>query len=398
MDKRRDGFDFEREAVLDADIQFTEPLSEFSAEPRAVLLTGATGFLGAYLLDELLNKTDAVIYCLIRAKNAENAIARLKEKLTFYTLWQEERAQRIVPIVGDLSKPCLGIAGEQYDLLAGTIDLIIHNGAHVNAMYPYARLKASNVLGTQEVLRLASRKQTKPVHFVSTLGVFFSDNYVGQTITEDEVIVNDGTMKGGYKQSKWVAEELVQIAQRRGLPSAIYRAGRIWGDSRTGIMNQFSDLLGTLVQAGIHLEKFPTADTTLNLIPVDFVSQAIVHLAQQPQSNGQIFHLCNPDILSWQTLWHKIRDTGYPVEEVSYKEWAAAIKVQAREQRGKKLYSILRHLLRSPIYMFSAKPRFDASQTQTTLAQAGIHCPVIDKPLLNTYLSSFQASGYIPIP
>lgn len=163
-------------------------------------------------------------------------------------------------------------------------------------------------------------------------------------------------------------------------------------------MNQFSDLLGTLVQAGIHLEKFPTADTTLNLIPVDFVSQAIVHLAQQPQSNGQIFHLCNPDILSWQTLWHKIRDTGYPVEEVSYKEWAAAIKVQAREQRGKKLYSILRHLLRSPIYMFSAKPRFDASQTQTTLAQAGIHCPVIDKPLLNTYLSSFQASGYIPIP
>lgn len=389
------------EAVLDSTIQFPHPLSANWVQPKAIFLTGATGFLGVYLLDELLRQTTADIYCLIRGEDADAAKARLKRQLQFYGLfqaWEESFQKRVMPVVGDLSKARFALSEDAFNELAGKIEVIYHNGAQVNAMYPYARLKASNVLGTQEILRLAGLKQSKPVHFISTLAVFFNNAYCDRVVLESDVVTVDVSLKGGYKQSKWVAEELVRQAKKRGLPATIHRLGRIWGDSKNGRMARFSDLLCNILQGCIHLRKFPAAETTLNLIPVDYASQAIVHLAQQERSFGQIFHLCNPQPIEWPEMWQIVSSFGYPLEEISYQQWAQEVKRQATQQRKNKLFSILRHLLRSPIYMFAQKPQFDARQTQAALADASIVCPPIDVKLLGTYLSSFQQSGYIPAP
>jgi len=397
--------DLKAEAVLDSTIQFPHPLCANWAQPKAVFLTGATGFLGVYLLDELLRQTSADIYCLIRGDtqrarcDADAAKARLKRQLQFYGLfqaWEKAFQERVIPVVGDLSKARFALSEGAFGELAGQIEVIYHNGAQVNVMYPYARLKASNVLGTQEILRLAGLKQTKPVHFISTLGVFFSDAYCERVVLESDIANADSSLKGGYKQSKWVAEELVRLAKKRGLPATIYRPGRIWGDRQSGIMTRFSDLLCNLLQVCIHLGKFPAVETTLNIIPVDYASQAIVHLAQQERSFGQVFHLCNPQPIEWKKMWQIVSSFAYPLQEISYQQWAHEVKRQATQQRKNKLYSILRHLLRSPIYMFAKKPQFDARQTQAALADASIVCPSIDAKLMATYLSYFQESGYIP--
>ena len=180
--------DLAEELILDSSIQFINPLSDNLLEPKSIFLTGATGFLGAYLLRELLHKTTADIYCLIRCGNSEDGKNRLQKHLEFYLLWEETFSSRIIPVVGDLSKPLLGLSEGDFNELAGIIDIIYHNGAWVNSARPYSILKPANVLGTQEVIRLASILQTKPVHFISTLGFFFNKtNLDNEKITETDI-------------------------------------------------------------------------------------------------------------------------------------------------------------------------------------------------------------------
>ena len=385
------------DAQLDSDIQYPHALSQYWDKPKAIFLTGATGFLGTYLLFELLQQTQANIYCLVRAEDTPAAMQRLQKQLSFYQLWQASFQQRIIPIVGDLSQANFALSKHAFTELATSIDVIYHNGAQVNAMYNYSRLKASNVDGTKTILRLAGLKQTKPVHFISTLAVFFTDKNQNKTILENEVPKLDQSMKGGYKQTKWVAETLIHAAKQRGLVANIYRPGRIWGDSQTAIMDQFSDLLLNFIQAGIHLKTYPDlANIQVNIAPVDYVSRAIVALGQQVNKDHlSIFHLNNPHSIYWNTLWELIKNQGYSINKVDFIQWKKYIYQGSKQKIKKRVYLTLHHLLRSPIYIFSQKPEFDTQITVEKLQHTEISCPIFDKQLLENYLYAFQKQGYI---
>lgn len=174
------------EAALDPSIYPEDTLAEPIPE---LFVTGATGFLGAFLLYELLQRTRADVYCLVRATSLEEGQARIQNTLKRYLLWNESLNARIIPVLGDLRQPHLGMEPEQFFRLAEKIDIIYHCGAWVNMVYPYSVLKAANVVGTQEVLRLASQTKTKPVHFISTVDVLSSANHVGiRTVGEKEPI------------------------------------------------------------------------------------------------------------------------------------------------------------------------------------------------------------------
>lgn len=383
-----------QDAKLDDAIAFSQPVRDSLSLPAGIFLSGATGFLGVYLLAELLKATGATIYCLVRADDEESAKARLQQQLSRYQLWDETSQERIIAVPGDLSLPDFGLSKSRFAQLAEVVDVIYHNGAQVNASYSYARLKASNVQGTETILRLAAMTHTKPLHFVSTLAVFFTQDNMNKTIQEGTIPVLNETLRGGYKQSKWVAESLVREARERGLPCSIYRPGRIWGDSQTGIMERFSDLLCLLIQGGLHLKSYPELESELNIAPVDYVSRAIVTLSQQNKM-GQDFHLNNPKSISWNALWALIQQQ-HSVAAVDMPAWREQITQNAKASPEKRLFLVIKNLLRSPIYLFSKKPAFDTSQAQKALAATPIHCPVIDETLMARYLQSFRAAGYIP--
>lgn len=388
--------DLKAEVNLDSSIQFEQSLSKNVLEPKAILLTGATGFLGAYLLEELLQKTSADIYCLVRCSNIEEGKNRLQKNLEFYSLWQDDFNSRIVPIVGDLGKPLFGLSQLAFEGLAAIIDIIYHNGAWVNSARPYSTLKPVNVLGTQEVLRLASREQTKPVHFVSTLGVFLGDNQeeIGRITEMDSP--NFVNLQGGYRQSKWVAEQLVMVAQKRGLPACIYRPSRIIGNSKTGINGNFQDFLCILLKGCIQLKKFPDLNTQIDIVPVDYVSQAIVGLSQQKNHAGQVFHLINSQLIFWETFFNSLQLLGYSLEKVDYDNFYAELKYQLSQSPKNKVYSSLLLLLKLSKLFSSDKLEFDATRTLIELTELSISCPVIDEKLLSLYFSYFQKVGYFP--
>jgi len=388
--------DLKAEVNLDSSIQFEQSLSKNVLEPKAILLTGATGFLGAYLLEELLQKTSADIYCLVRCSNIEEGKNRLQKNLEFYSLWQDGFNSRIIPIVGDLGKHLFGLSQLAFEELAAIIDIIYHNGAWVNSARPYSTLKPVNVLGTQEVLRLASREQTKFVHFVSTLGVFLGDNQeeIGRITEMDSP--NFVNLQGGYRQSKWVAEQLVMVAQKRGLPACIYRPSRIIGNSKTGINGNFQDFLCILLKGCIQLKKFPALNTQIDIVPVDYVSGAIVGLSQQKNHAGKVFHLINSQLISWETFFNSLQLLGYSLEKVDYDNFYAELKYQLSQSPKNTLYSSLLLLLKLSKLFSPDKLEFDATRTLIELTELSISCPVIDEKLLSLYFSYFQKVGYFP--
>ena len=392
----------EADGKLDPVIQFREEVSPHALSPRAVCLTGATGFLGAYLIDELLRNTGATISCVVRAEDSATATQRVVNQLQTYELWREEFANRIHAVAGDLAQPNFGLSQEQFLHLAANTDVIYHSAGWLNMAFPYARLKPANVKGTEEVLRLAGAVRTKPVHFLSSMVVFFSEAHTDQLVHEDDAPRYHPTLKSGYSKSKWVADRLVAGAGERGLPACIYRPVRIMGHSQTGAINDLSDVLPLLLKGCVLLGKFPDFQIKVTMVPVDFICRAMVHLAGKQSSWGHAFHFFHPAPIEWSKLMSIFQDLGYPLEAVSYDQWWRELKVRigdANDSTGEKTFlSTVMLALTAPHFLFFKRPSLDDSNTREGLAGTGIVYPPIDKALISTYLNYWQKIGYLPAP
>jgi len=390
--------DLNAEAVLDPAIRPETPFS-WTTQPTAIFLTGATGFLGAFLLHELLEKTSADIYCLVRAANAESASKKIQSSLATYHLGNEAFNSRIIPVLGELSQPLLGLSQEQFNILASRIDVIYHNGALVNFVYPYSALKPANVLGTQEILRLASQVKVKPVHFISTTNAISPAKGSGvKVISENDTIQPEAVMETGYAKSKWVAEKLIAIARDRGLPVSIYRPGRIVWHSETGVGN-ISDNTFRMLKGCILMGSVPQRDALVNLIPVDFVSQAIVQISQQKESLGKAFHLVNPQPAPFQELVNWVRSFGYPLREIPENQWREELSTIAGNSPDNPLYPLVPFWSKSPEPNSSSPTlKFDCQNTQEGLASTGIVCPSVSAELVNKFLSYLIKTGVLDAP
>lgn len=210
-----------------------------------VFLTGATGFLGAYVLRDLFAREGIKVTTLVRAKTAEAAFERTKATCEAYGIWSGSWSSRLNCISGSLDAPQFGLTDEAWQSLGQDIDVVIHNGAQVHWIYPYSNLKPSNVIGTLEALNLCAIGKPKNFAFVSSTSVLDNDHYVfeseralaagGEGISEADDLEGSRTGLGtGYGQSKWVAEYLIKEAGRRGLQGCIIRPGYVTGDSKSG--------------------------------------------------------------------------------------------------------------------------------------------------------------------
>ena len=394
--------DFEAEARLDPAIEFSSELSANPLNPRSVFLTGATGFLGVYLLDELLAKTRAGVFCLVRAGDAFDGMRRLVAHLRNSGLWQDSFATRIHAVAGDLEKPRFGLTDEVYRDLAGRIDVIYHNGGSVNMAFPYERLKPINVGGTLEVLRFAGQVRTKPVHFISSMAVFFTaERENGELLKESDTPAYSESLRSGYSKTKWVADRLVAEAHHRGLPGCIYRPVRIMGHSRTGDSSDTNDILPNLLKACILLGCCPQFDIEITLVPIDYVCEAAVHLASRRESWGRAFHLVNPSPIPWNELMNVLRAAGYPLQDVSYSDWWRAMKQRTRpgnDSGERNLFARIMMALTAPNFLYYKRPPFENSFTREGLAGTPIGCPPVDCELINAYLASWQKSGFLFVP
>ncbi|WP_186241136.1 non-ribosomal peptide synthetase [Mycobacterium simulans] len=311
-----------RRIKLDPEIRRTDQTFAAGALNR-VLLTGSTGFLGRYLLREFLVATDTEVYCAVRAASEEHAVKRIALSLGELGPVPDEWRQRIIPVPCDLEKPLLGLDERAAGMLAGSLDAICHNGANVSTM-PYADLFATNVLGTQEVLRLASLSPHAGVHFVSTAAITELLE-PGEEFPTDALDVQAGDITDdGYVAGKRVAEDLIWQAHDRGVPGAIYRPSLICGPANaplSGSDAEFWRLVRLMLQIRAVPDFFGDDSSVFNVVPVDQVARLIVRGMSSPKCFGQTFHLTSPDPLAFTTLFDIFREKGFVLEPLPYHVW-----------------------------------------------------------------------------
>ncbi|MFB2969192.1 thioester reductase domain-containing protein [Aerosakkonema sp. BLCC-F183] len=396
--------DLQQEAILESSICPLSNSTPLITEPDAIFLTGATGFLGAFLLDELLHQTAATIYCLVRNCNtSDEGKHKIQKNLKRYSLENQSFNSRIIPIIGDLSQPLLGLEEQHFYYLASEIDLIYHAGADVNLLYPYPALRATNVQGTQEILRLATQIKLKPVHYVSSLGVFESTGYSGKKrkIEEQDSLDDCEVVYGGYCQSKWVVEKMLETAKSRGIPVIIYRPGMISAHSQTGVFNT-QDMLCRLIEQFIEQGSAPDLDITIDMTPVDYVSRAIVYLSKQKELLGQVFHLVHPQPLHLSNFVKEICALGYAIELIEYSQWQSQLRKVAMNSQQTGLGVMLPlfteqipNSLLTYLEMTSMAMLFDCKNTLEGLNHTSISCPPVDSQLIATFFSYLTDNSFL---
>jgi amino acid adenylation domain-containing protein/thioester reductase-like protein len=384
--------DFDLEASLDPSITLQRELP-MAAAPATILLTGATGFIGSFLLSELLQRTQANVYCLVRAASRDEGTVRLQRQMERLDLWQPHLESRITVVSGDLSSPRFGLSQAQYDELAETTDTIYHSGAWVSFLYPYRVLKPANVLGTEEILRLACLHKTKLVHFISTIGVFpqsspFLPPGEQDWIMKEDDVPNWQGLDLGYSQSKWVAERLVSAAGSRGLPVAIYRPSNAYGHAETGDGNSHDFLYRFIYGCG-QMRCVPDIEWDLNLVPVDFVARAIAELSLGDGAIGGVFHLVNDASNSMRDITNCIASSGRAIERIPYQEWRTRLLLQTQENALAVLAGGFPETDPQATSRANGHPRrsYCADHAARQLRPKGVTCPTVTEAKLQKYVS-----------
>jgi thioester reductase-like protein len=360
-----------------------------------VLLTGCTGFLGAFLLHRLLLATPAncTIHCLVRAANQEAGLERIIQVMSSFRLWNDIYRARIRAIVGSLSLPMLGLSDDEYQYLASNVQVIYHNAAIVNSVMSYQQLKNDNVDGTLHLIRLATTRGIKPFHYISTIGVAqgFHNRVYEVDCNEDDLSLCARLDRiGGYAQSKWVAERLVHQARERGLPVTIHRPGMIGGDTVNGCCN-LSDWVTRFIRGCMVMSAYPdTNKRTLAMIPVDTVADIIMYLSQSPRSlRTYCYHLVNSDgnDIKFDCIMQHV-SLSKEMRYLPFDEWYRELKSkvdQLEEQRSAQYDALWPMIALFNKGFYSTGGSFDNAETTRAL-EGNISLPPLTTDLITRYV------------
>jgi thioester reductase-like protein len=359
-------------------------------QPSRVLLTGATGYLGAYLLTALLERSDATVVCLVRGADAQAGLARILANLARYELTADVARIEVLP--GGIEEPQLGQDDATWQALARDIDVIVHAAANVNFMPSLDQLWPTNVGGVLNLLRLAGHTRPKPLHLASSYSVFNESSYAGVARVTEEPLVGTGTgFRRGYPMSKWIAERVTDLARERGWHIATHRLGLLWGDARTG-RSKADDVLTQVVKACLVIGKAQDLEFLMHVTPVDFAAAAVAEIALSPAHASGYYHTVTETPITWRDFVRGMQEQGHPIEIVTKAAWHEGLRAVLPQHRDLTPLVLLgaQDPASSDANIFSMQ--FDASRLRAALAGTGVACPPLDGPLIGTYVKAMTGS------
>jgi long-chain acyl-CoA synthetase len=258
----------------------------------AVLLSGATGFVGMELLARYLERDDRRVYALVRAADDDQAAARLRATIADLFGNPDAYADRLTAVAGDIQAPGLGLGRGRREALAEEVSEIVHSAASVSFTLPLREARAINVAGTGRMLELAelcrSRGSLRRFSHIST--AYVAGTHRGE-FREDQLDVGQD-FRNSYEQSKFEAEQLVRDHADR-LPIQVFRPSIVVGERASGWTASFNVLYSPIkafVRGG--LPALPARRSApVDVVPVDYVADAVHELSSQPLKESATYHI-----------------------------------------------------------------------------------------------------------
>lgn len=397
--------DLYKECILPEHLKLTGEYDKSPAECKNIFLTGATGFLGAYTIAALINEHGSKgikIYAHARAKDKAAAKNRIIDNLKRFNCYKPEYMDYIEPVIGELTKPFLGIEKSEYDKLANCVDMIIHNGAVLNFLLSYNKLKDANVTGTVAALELAMTGKPKYFSYISSYSVYDNPSHFKKHESEDDAFSSADGYFLGYSETKWVSEKLVQAAAKKGLRTVVFRPGDITGTMQDGIW-KLEDLISRSIVGCIQLKALPDMNVHLHLTPVDYVAECISHIAFSNESVGHGFNIINNLTRPMSEINLFMKKYGYKVSVLPYDKWCELLVQATPEENVLRVLSCLftdkkpeGENLNERFGDYQAT--FSTENCDRLMADTGIKCPPMSEKMLVAYLKNFSNSGLIPAP
>ncbi|KAJ5488455.1 hypothetical protein N7539_003345 [Penicillium diatomitis] len=377
-----------------------EPVVDWRRDTEGrVFLTGATGFVGAFLLAELLALPEVCqVGCLVRASSAAAGLARLREALNKYHLWQDGFSSKLLALPGSLEDTWLGMDEDRFGEVAHWASVVFHLGARVNYTQPYSLHRPANVIGTLNIARFAITGRVKGLHYCSSISCFGPTGFMtgAQTVYEDAPLsahLDALPYDHGYAQSQWVSDELLQRLVRRGFPIAVYRPGFVTGDRKTGACNP-DDFFSRLIRASVDLRCYPDLpNQRKEFVPVDYVVDAMLHISASVFSLGHSFHLLPRRAVSidmTECMDLVAQASGVKIESVNYEDWIERLSVSSHASLLPLLPMLAEkvHNGLSRWELYENMPTYDDTNTRRALDTypGGLTCPPFDSDLMKKYV------------
>eukprot|EP01115_Flamella_aegyptia_P004895 TRINITY_DN20823_c0_g1_i1.p1 TRINITY_DN20823_c0_g1~~TRINITY_DN20823_c0_g1_i1.p1 ORF type:complete len:1052 (-),score=200.58 TRINITY_DN20823_c0_g1_i1:5-3118(-) len=295
-------------------------LTHVPATSGAILLTGARGFLGNYILADLLNLCPNTIYCAVRPHgNADEGHLRaqlyesLQQRKIAYNL--EKFNERVKVLVGDVNEPLLGLTESKYQALCREVTSIIHCAWEPNLTAPFP-VQQVHLKGTQTLLELATTHSLKEFNFVSSVSAHF--RHPSGVIPEEASSTIQDAMPIGYGISKWIAEQWVHQASLLGLKTRTFIVGYISGSTDTGSWNR-TDSLPRILQASMEQNLFPEEFGLVNWIPVNVAGSVVTSLSLKGQTG--VYHVVTPFTYPWSFVLSNLKKEYPSMKVVSTEDW-----------------------------------------------------------------------------
>jgi amino acid adenylation domain-containing protein/thioester reductase-like protein len=370
------------------------PKSGGTEVPSSVLLTGAPGFVGMYLLDELLALTEAQVYCLLRGDDEEAIRARFVEAARFYRKEHLLGNKRIRLMKVDMEAERYGLGDEPISMLCETIDSIFHCGAIVHHLYDYGKLRKANVQSVMDLLKIAASGKRKSFTYISTLGVASIRDMEGKTV---EVDVSERPVStNGYTLSKWVAEKILARAAAKGLDVAIFRLGNVVGDSVHGICAPDKNHALLRIKGCLQMKAAPDWLRTTEMTPVDVLARSIVKLSLVSKGLN-IYNMNNPLEISWRDYIGCFRKYGFDLDLVPESLWREKYLAAVDEKNALFAIKDFYSKDRKEAATVEWKPfsRWNSHEVRAKLEELGVRYPEDYDRCITTDVDYLIGSGFL---
>ena len=369
-----------------------------------VLLTGATGFLGAHILNELMQKEIGKIYCLVRSNKADDRRGRLREILKYYfgDRYESEINKRIIPIIGDIEQKGLS------DEIPTDVQTVIHTAASVKHYGSYSYFNRINTEGTAHVVEYAKKIGANLIH-ISTLSVSgnsMADDFSVYHSDEEKFFYETSLYIGQpldnvYIHSKFEAERKVYDAMLEGLNAKVIRVGNLTNRASDYMFqpNYTSNAFLTRVKAILEFGLFP--DYLMNLYaefsPIDKTAEGIVKIAQYADKQC-VFHLNSNKVIYFERFLEVVHKLGISMEVVSGAEFNRALQETIKKSNTEYIFEAFQNDMdEQGKLVYDSNIRIKNDFTLWFLEKVGFEWNETDMEYISGYVDYFRKIGYLEV-